>query len=85
MFKINVFQKNIYTLLVGIIPISLIAGSLASNLILFLISISLIYLSYYNKNWDWVKSDYFKLFLLFFEIVNMYAHRNIKEYQLKIR
>ena len=66
MFKINVFQKNIYTLLVGIIPISLIAGSLASNLILFLISISLIYLSYYNKNWDWVKSDYFKLFLLFY-------------------
>ena len=66
MFKINVLQKNIYTILISIIPISLIAGSLVSNLILFLISIGLIYLSFYNKNWYWIKSDYFKLFLIFY-------------------
>ena len=66
MKKINNLQKYIFNFLASIIPISLIAGSFISNLVLFLISLSLIYISYINNNWKWTKSIYFKLFLLLY-------------------
>ena len=62
MLKINSKEKYIFTFLLSALPITLISGSLVSNLFLLLISVSLFYYSYRYQSWEWIKSKYFKLF-----------------------
>ena len=66
MLKINSTEKYFFTFLLSVIPITLISGSLVSNLFLLLISASLFYYSYRYQSWEWIKSKYFKLFLFFY-------------------
>ena len=57
--KINIF-------LFSILPISLIAGNLLSNLNIILINFSMLCLSFKDNDWGWAKDKVFKLLIIFY-------------------
>lgn len=55
---------NIY--LFSILPISLIAGNLFINLNIILINFSMLYFSFQNNDWKWLKDKFFQILLFFY-------------------
>lgn len=57
--KINIF-------LFSILPISLIAGNLITNLNIILINLSMLYFCSKNNNWSWLRDKFFKILIFFY-------------------
>lgn len=70
---------NFITILIYLIPVSLVAGIAITEILVFLISISFVYYSFQNKNFQYFKSKFFLYFLCtyLFIILNSFLSDDI--------
>lgn len=57
--------KNFYSYLISLIPLALIIGPLAVEVILIILTLSFIYLSLSKNHYDYYKNKFFLIFILF--------------------
>lgn len=65
-------RENFFTILVGLYPAALVAGTAISEIINFSLIIFFLYQSYVHRNWSWIKDKLFLLLLIiyFYLIIN---------------
>ena len=59
-------RENFFTILVGLYPAALVAGTAISEIINFSLIIFFLYQSYVHRNWSWIKDKLFLLLLIIY-------------------
>ena len=74
----KITNNNIVLYLIGLIPLSLLLGTLIAEIVIFFIIIFFLYELFLNKNFNFLKNNFFLIFLLiyFYLIINLLNSSN---------
>lgn len=67
---------NINSILILLFPVALVSGPLISEIFLFIVVISFVYLAQNEKKFEYFNNNFFKVFLIFFLIINISSFIN---------
>lgn len=71
--QLKYLKENFFSVLIGLYPAALAAGTAISETINFILIISFLYKSYSNRNWEWIKNKTFIFLIIiwFYLIINL--------------